>query len=404
MNNKDISFSPETGLEYAINLLRQVPLESVDLPEAFPELGIGELETLKVLAPHVLGGAARLDAPNALAHMDPPTPWITWATALWNARLNQNLLHRATAPFAIEAEKRVIDWLTPFFGMNGGHMCSGSTISNLTALWAARDAKGIKKVIASEAAHLSIQKAARILGLPYKQIPVNERGQLDPGQLGDVTDACLVLTAGTTATGEIDPLEFIGQAKWTHIDAAWGGPLRLSPTHAHLLEGIDAADSIAVSAHKWLFQPKDSALIMFRDSECANAAISFGGGYLADPNIGVQGSRGAAAIPLLATLIAWGRTGIVDRIDRAMSMAYHLADKLSKEESISLWAMPKTGVTVFRPLTCATEDFHSRLPEGMFSTCIIQKKSWIRSVAANPLADIESILSTIREVSHSDNA
>ena len=44
------------------------------------------------------------------------------------------------------------------------------------------------------------------------------------------------------------------------------------------------------------------------------------------------------------------------------------------------------------------------LPEGMFSTCIIQKKSWIRSVAANPLADIESILSTIREVSHSDNA
>ena len=62
--------------------------------------------------------------------------------------------------------------------------------------------------------------------------------------------------------------------------------------------------------------------------------------------------------PLLATLIAWGRTGIVDRIDRAMSMANHLADKLSKEESISLWAMPKTGVTVFRPLKCDTEDFH----------------------------------------------
>jgi len=138
MSNKDISFSPETGLEYAISLLRQVPLESVDLPEAFPELGIGEFETLEVLAPHVLGGAARLDAPNALAHMDPPTPWITWATALWNARLNQNLLHRATAPFAIDAEKRVIDWLTPFFGMNGGHMCSGSTISNLTALDSAK--------------------------------------------------------------------------------------------------------------------------------------------------------------------------------------------------------------------------------------------------------------------------
>jgi len=94
--------------------------------------------------------------------------------------------------------------------------------------------------------------------------------------------------------------------------------------------------------HKWLFQPKDSALIMFRDSECANAATSFGGGYLADLNIGVQSSREATAIPLLATLMAWGRTGIVDRIDRAMSRANLLADKLSKEEGISLWAMPKT--------------------------------------------------------------
>ena len=80
-----------------------------------------------------------------------------------------------------------------------------------------------------------------------------------------------------------------------------------------------------------------------------------------------QGSRGAAAIPLFATLLAWGRTGIINRIDCAMSMAQQLAEKLSMEESISLWAIPKTGITVFRPLTSATEDFHRRLPEGMLS-------------------------------------
>jgi len=39
------------------------------------------------------------------AHMDPPTPWITWAIGLWNARLNQNLLHTATSPFATEGRK-----------------------------------------------------------------------------------------------------------------------------------------------------------------------------------------------------------------------------------------------------------------------------------------------------------
>jgi hypothetical protein len=136
---------------------------------------------------------------------------------------------------------------------------------------------------------------------------------------------------------------------------------------------------------------------MFRDPELANSVISFGSGYLADPNIGVQGSRGAAAMPLLATIIAWGRNGIVDRIDRAMSIADQLAERLSKEKNISLWAMPKTWITVFRPLMCATEDFHRRLPEGLLSTCIINNESWLRSVAANPLADIEDFFPLFRK-------
>ena len=396
-SNKDQSFSPNAGLEYAINLLRQVTFDPQHLPRKCPNSGLGELETMELLAPHILGRAARLDRSDALAHMDPPTPWITWVTALWNASLNQNLLHPATSPFALEAEKLVIDWLTPFFGMHGGHLCSGSTLANLTSLWAARDAAGIKRVVASKASHLSIKKAARILGLTYEEIPTNSKGQIDAEQLNSISDACLVLTAGTTATGSIDSLKLAGQAKWTHVDAAWAGPLCLSPSHAHLLEGIEKADSVAVSAHKWFFQPKDSALVMFREPKKANTAISFGGGYLTSANIGVQGSRGAAAIPLLATLIAWGIEGLVERIDRTMSMATKLAEKLSEKEGIALWAMPTTGVTVFRPLTCRTEELHKRLPEGMFSSCLLDGETWLRSVAANPLADIDEIISTIND-------
>jgi glutamate/tyrosine decarboxylase-like PLP-dependent enzyme len=110
MTNKKESFLPGAGLDYAINLLLEAPKAQKHFPDGFPNLGIGEFETLDLLAPHVLGSAARLDNPEAFAHMDPPTPWITWATTLWNARLNQNLLHPETAPFAIEAEKKVIGW------------------------------------------------------------------------------------------------------------------------------------------------------------------------------------------------------------------------------------------------------------------------------------------------------
>jgi len=397
MTNKDNSFIPGAGLDHAIDLLRNTPAKQDKLPDSFSENGVGEIAALELLAPHVLSNAAYLDNPNILAHMDPPTPWITWATTLWNARLNQNLLHPATAPFAIDAERKVIEWLTPFFGMNGGHMCSGSTVANLTALWAARDTKQVDKIVASKAAHISVEKAARILGLPYEQIETNSHGQIDPDKLGNISTSCLVLTAGTTATGVIDSLELASKAKWCHVDAAWAGPLRLSSNHAELLDGIEKADSVAVSAHKWFFQPKDSALVMFCEPEMANHAISFGGDYLAAPNIGVQGSRGASAIPLLATMLAWGKKGISERIDQSMSMATELATNLSKENRMALWAVPTTGVTVFRPLTMSTDDFYKRLPEGMFSTCVLENKKWLRSVAANPLADIDNIISAIHE-------
>ena len=396
MKKSNKSFLADPDLERALNLIRQTPASQQKLPSEVPDEGIGERAALDLLAPYVLERAAPLDGAETFAHMDPPTPWITWATTLWNARLNQNLLHRATGPFAIEAEEKVLDWLTPFFGMSGGHMCSGSTIANLTSLWAARDSKGIRKIIASKSAHISIAKAATILGLPYEQIDTNSSGQIDQDKIGELSDACLVLTAGTTDTGTIDPLALAGEAKWTHIDAAWAGPLRLSQTHSHLLDGVNKADSIAVSAHKWLFQPKDSAIVMFREYDLAKSAMSFGSGYLADPNVGVQGSRGASAIPLLATLIAWGRMGIADRLDDAMSMARLFATELGKEPNICLWAMPETGVTVFRPVAMSVEELHQCLPDGMFSSCTLNGEKWARSVAANPMADIDKILESVR--------
>jgi glutamate/tyrosine decarboxylase-like PLP-dependent enzyme len=210
--------------------------------------------------------------------------------ALWNASLNQNMLHEMTSPFTTQAEALVLNWLAPYFGMQGGHFCAGSTIANLTGIWAARDAAGEKTVVTSQAAHLSVEKACRLLRLELVKVPTDRQGRLDCEQLPNLDGACLVLTAVTTATGAVDPLGLAGAAKWTHIDAAWAGPLRLNQTHARRLDGVEAADLVAVSAHKWLFQPKDSALVLFRNLDMANAAVSFGGGYLAKPNIGVQGS------------------------------------------------------------------------------------------------------------------
>ncbi|MDP6708414.1 MAG: pyridoxal-dependent decarboxylase [Alphaproteobacteria bacterium] len=361
-----------------------------ELPPVLPETGLGEAAVLERLAPLVLGGAARLDTPLAMAHMDPPTPWITWALTLWNARLNQNLLHPAVSPFARQAEATMVDWLAPTFGMDGGHMTPGSSVANLTALWAARDVAGVRRVVASSSAHLSIAKAAQILGLAYEALPVDAQDRLMASEFGDLSDACLVLTAGTTGTGAIDPLS--PSAAWTHVDAAWAGPLRLSDRHKGILGGVERADSVVVSAHKWLFQPKESAFVLFRDSARANAAISFGGAYLAAPNVGIQGSHGAMAIPLIGTLMAWGRTGLARRIELCMANAVALAEAVEGSPEFELFAPPESGVVVFRPHAGDVAAMAARLPPTTVSTTAIDGETWLRSVAANPNVDMAALI------------
>ncbi len=389
----------EVGLKQAVRLLSKAAEAARDLPDTLPKTGVGEAETLELLAPMVLARARRLGAPTAFAHMDPPTPWITWAVSMWNASLNQNLLHPEVGPAARQLEEKVIDWLAPVFSMAGGHMTPGSTLSNLTALWAARDIAKVKTVITSEAAHISVAKSAHILGLACKTVPTDKFGRMNPACIDgnlNLDEAALVLTAGATSTGAIDPLYLAGKAAWTHVDAAWAGPMRLSETLAHRLNGIETADSIAISAHKWLFQPKESALILFRDVDRAHAALSFGGAYLTAPNIGVLGSHGATGIILLATLLAWGRQGVSKRIEKTFACAETLRDRLSHHNAVQIYPSNDSGVILWRPADQKSIDaVISRLPKGLASKIEIDGVNWLRHVAANPNMDIEAVWSTI---------
>lgn len=394
----DPAFMPHPDLHLAIDLLEQAEAQSIALPESLPEHGIGEQQTLRQLAYPVLQQGARLDLPATLAHMDPPTPWISWAMSLWNARMNQNLLHPSTAPFAREAERLIMDWLCPLYGMQCGQFCAGSTLANLNGLWAARDAGGVKQIVVSEAAHISIDKAARILNLPLLKIPLDADGRIDRTQIPDLEHSCLVLIAGTTNSGAIDPLQTLaGQARWTHVDAAWGGPLRLSHTYQHLLNGIEQADSISISAHKWLFQPKDSALILYRNPEAVAEALSFSAAYLAQANFGVQGSRGAAAIPLLATLLAWGRVGLAERIERLMLLAQQLAEFVSHHPQLKLYQSPQSGIVLMQPRHHSSAQLLAQLRPEIFSSCFQHGQQWVRSVPANPSAQLDVVLEELQQ-------
>ena len=289
----------------------------------------------------------------------------------------------------------MIDWLAPLFGMDGGHLTAGSTLANLTALGGPRFGRGDHR--RGQRGRPSVDRQIgpspgpgvhRRAGRRARRLAVDALPQ-------DLTRTALVLTAGTTATGAIDDLGLIGRAAWSHIDAAWAGPLRLSARHGALLDGIERADSIAISPHKWLFQPKDCGMILFRDSAAAHAAVSFNGAYLAAPNVGLQGSRGASAVPLLASLLAWGRDGLVELLDRTMAAAADLTDRLDGDPRCHLWRRPESAIVLWRPAAVDSAGLRARLPVESASLTTLGDTTYLRHVAANPNADVDQVWAAI---------
>ncbi len=390
------AFRPdEEALVWAVSALSEtVDGDLPDLPTTLPDEGLGPVDALRLLAPTVLGQGRDLGAPGFFAHMDPPTPWVSWAATMWTASQNQNLLHPDTAPQARELEQQLMAWLAPFFGQSGGHMTPGSTVSNLTAVWAAREA-GATEVVASSQAHLSVKKAAHLLGMNFRVVD-------DWKEPGDLRSTVAVLTAGTTSTGEIEPLDAATGARWRHLDAAWAGPLRLSDKHRALLDGVETFDSVSVSAHKWLFQPKESAMVLFADHESAHESISIDGAYLAVPNIGVLGSHGATAVPLMATFLAYGRAGIAGMLDRSIALADDLHELIEQSDDFIARSTPRSGVVCWRHTSVTPEQIKaSLLGEVFVSTTVVEGEPWLRSVAANPMANPAAVIDGVRRAARS---
>jgi len=396
MNPEDFQPDEQLLLRAVALLTGSVMVEPAErLPATLPEVGIGPVAALSGMFDDVLGQSRDLGAPGFFAHMDPPTPPITWAMHLWIASRNQNLLHPDTAPRARELERLAVDWIAPWFGMSGGHMTPGSTVANLTAIWAARE-RGCRIVVSGTGAHLSIRKAAHLLGMEHRVVE-------DWSVAGDLTSAVAVITAGTTSSGDIESLDAARDARWRHVDAAWSGPLRLSDRHRHLLDGIEHADSVAVSAHKWLFQPKESAFVLFADHEAAHQSISIDGAYLAVPNVGVLGSHGAIAAPLVAMLLAYGREGVASMIDRTMALIDELAELVDAHDDLESRSAPSSGVLCWRHTTVSVDDIKRHLPDDVVvSSTTINGEPWLRSVAANPGADpakvVAGVLQAARDV------
>ena len=151
------------------------PLHDI-IPKKMPLEGIADSkDVLDILTHDVLETNAQINHPGFIAHMDPPIfTSIAIAAGMMQIATNQNLLHQ-TLLRKLDNRTRVIDWSKIAFHMNGGHFVPGSTIANLTALWAAHETRDITTIIASNKSNLSVKKAANLLNLNYIECKTNEK-------------------------------------------------------------------------------------------------------------------------------------------------------------------------------------------------------------------------------------
>ena len=109
------------------------------------------------------------------------------------------------------------------------------------------------------------------------------------------------------------------------------------------------------------------------------------------------GSHGAAATALLATLLAWGREGVAQRIEHCMDLARGLSEFVAADKRLALYALPQTGIVVWRPEDGRLFDrILNQLPAGSTSTTTVSGVKWLRNVAANPGADIDLLMAAIQ--------
>jgi aromatic-L-amino-acid/L-tryptophan decarboxylase len=307
------------------------------LPAAPPEEPEAFAAMLRDLDEVLMPGLTHWQSPRFFAYFATTGSEPGVLAELLIAGLNQVGILWRTSPALQELEEVMLDWLAQLLGLPQGlhgHLEDTASTGTLSALAVARALRPDRRVVlCSEQAHSAADKAAKLLELDLRKVPVDGEFRLRPDLL-ELEDACAVVaTIGTTGAAAIDPVPAIADAcaaagVWLHVDAAYAGPAAVCPELRPLFAGWERADSIGVNPHKWLGVPMDCSALWTRRPEDFRRAFSLVPEFLQSPDDAVNLSelsiplgRRFRALKLWAVLRCFGRSGLQERIREHLRLA-----------------------------------------------------------------------------------
>ena len=280
-------------------------------------------------------------------------------------------------PATAAMEKEVVADLAAMFGFDThlGHLTSSGTIANLEALYVARQIHPDRGIAYSADSHYTHARMCGVLGVEGHSVPVDARGRMDvdalEGLLRTGKIGTVVLTAGTTGLGAIDPIdEALPLAERygvrLHVDAAYGGFFTLLGRDG--AEGIPPApwlaiarcDSVVVDPHKHGLQPYGCGAVLFRDPAVGRFYVHdspytyFTSDELHLGEISLECSRAgasAAALWLTLRLLPLTRDGLGAVLAAGRRAAVRWADLIESSEWLELYQQPELDIVTLYPRT-----------------------------------------------------
>jgi aromatic-L-amino-acid decarboxylase len=337
----------------------RLPRSAPDDPEPFADV-------LRDLDEILLPGVTHWQHPRFFAYFACSSSEPAILAELLAATLNSIAILWRTAPAATELEGVVLDWVADLLGLPAGwhgHIEDSASTSTFTAIVAAREATGRDLIVCSEHAHSSVDKAARMLGMRLRKVPVDSEFRMRLDVLGDLSDAAVtVATVGTTAAAAVDPVPALAEAcaasgTWLHVDAAYAGTAMVCPEFRWAFEGVERADSVVVNAHKWMLTPLDCSLLWSRRPDDLRRAFSLIPEYLRTPDAedalslseyGPALGRRFRALKLWAVLRCVGRSGLERHIRGGVELAASFERWVDEADGWELCAPRRFSVVCFR--------------------------------------------------------
>jgi L-2,4-diaminobutyrate decarboxylase len=361
-------------------------------PATFPDEPVADPDAIVKMIDAVLEQSHALHHPRYVGHqVSAPLP-LAAAMEMVGALLNNGMAVYEMGPVATAMEHHVVRWLGSRIGLPNaqGVLTSGGSIGNLTALLAARQVKagfdawndGLHAgpplcVIGSTQAHYSIARAVAMLGVGARgmiDVPVDAQYRMRPDALAAALAAAhdagkrpiaVIASAGSTATGAIDPLEPIADFcaahdLWLHVDGAHGASAALSPRYRDLLRGIERADSVVWDMHKMMMTPALVTAVLFKDGARSYAPFAQEASYLFHGegdedgewwNVGlrtVECTKRMLSLKVYVALSLFGTRFFGDYVTHTFDQARRFARMLEAAPDFALAIEPALNIVCFR--------------------------------------------------------